>query len=155
MPAEDSVFSSLKKFYNNRHDWLFGFFSYDMKNEIEPKIFSKPDSRFDGIQFPLAYFFRPEHMIEIRNSELVIHSVNSPEEILAEIEKINMPEFDPQSISIQARTDRGDYLSSVNEIKEHIANGDLYEVNICQEFFSEAALIHGASLFCRLNDISP
>src|SRR5262245_46138691 len=66
MPANKLVFPSLKSFYEQDKDWLFGFFSYDLKKEVEPGIFSATDNRFDGIQFPLASFFRPEHIIQIR-----------------------------------------------------------------------------------------
>jgi para-aminobenzoate synthetase component 1 len=53
----DAVFPSLRNFIEAKKDWLFGFFSYDLKNEIESKVFSLADNRFDGIQFPLSFLF--------------------------------------------------------------------------------------------------
>ena len=39
----------------------------------------------------------------------------------------------------------------VLEAKKHIKRGDIYELNYCQEFFSENADINSEALFCRLN----
>src|SRR5580765_5604515 len=58
--TEQGVFSSLRDFYDKKKDYLFGYLSYDLKKEVEPKIFSKTDKRFDGIGFPVAHFFQPK-----------------------------------------------------------------------------------------------
>src|SRR4030067_3333362 len=34
--AGKNSFETLKIFYEKKNDWLFGFLSYDLKNEIEP-----------------------------------------------------------------------------------------------------------------------
>ena len=34
VPTSDS-FEALKKFYEEKKNWLFGFLSYDLKNEVE------------------------------------------------------------------------------------------------------------------------
>ena len=38
-----NIFPALKNFMDEEQDWLFGFFSYDLKNEIEQRVFSKAD----------------------------------------------------------------------------------------------------------------
>jgi len=156
MPAHDGVFSSLKKFFDQQPDWLFGFFSYDLKNETEPKIFPQADSRFDGIQFPAGYFFRPKHIVEVSDDTVVIHSTENPKEIFESIVNTAVHEFSPpENKKLQHRISRSEYIKIVRAIKEHIAQGDLYEMNFCQEFFVKDISINPASLFSKLNEISP
>src|SRR5436190_2115873 len=55
-----NIFNDLKSFYElhcrNEQDWLFGYFTYDLKNDIEKLFSGNPD----GIQFPKINFFVPE-----------------------------------------------------------------------------------------------
>src|SRR5690349_17013151 len=60
-PGADS-FHSLQKFHDESHDWLFGFFTYDLKNEIN-KLSS---FNFDGLSFPPTHFFQPRYVIALR-----------------------------------------------------------------------------------------
>jgi para-aminobenzoate synthetase component 1 len=53
--AKQNNFQTLKNFYESRKDWLFGFFTYDLKNEIE----NSKSKNFDGIQMPEIFFFNP------------------------------------------------------------------------------------------------
>ncbi|HAJ98671.1 MAG TPA: hypothetical protein DCM62_01460, partial [Bacteroidales bacterium] len=48
-------FAQLKSWHSNHNDWLFGFFSYDLKNQVE----NLSSNNFDGIKMPLMHFFRP------------------------------------------------------------------------------------------------
>lgn len=156
MPVSDGIFYSLKSFFNHQPDWLFGFLTYDLKGEAEPKLSSKQDSRFDGIQFPAGYFFRPEHIIEVIGDSVIIQSTGNPEKIFESI--IHTPVrtfFLPESKKLQHRISQANYIQIVNTIKEHIVRGDLYEMNFCQEFFLENISIEPASLFNKLNEISP
>jgi len=156
MPVHDGVFSSLKNFFDQQPDWLFGFFSYDLKNETEPKAFPQTDSRFDGIQFPVGYFFRPQHIVEVVDDTVIIHSTEDPKEIFQSIANTLVHEFSPpENKKLQHRIVRSEYIQIVRAIKEHIAAGDLYEMNFCQEFFVEDILIDHVALFNKLNEISP
>jgi len=150
-----SVFNSLKDFHHKKKDWLFGYFTYDLKKEIEPAAFSGDDLRLDGIRFPLAFFFQPEHLIEVIGDSLIIHSAENPDQIFQAIQQTRTNEIVSGAKRIKARITREDYLASVHSLKEHIAGGDLYEINFCQEFYSEDAVVHPPSLFLRLNRITP
>ncbi|MFI5135558.1 MAG: anthranilate synthase component I family protein [Chitinophagales bacterium] len=150
-----SAFRSLKNFHEEKQDWLFGYFSYDLKNEIEPTVFSKADFRFDGVGFAPAFFFQPKHLVEIIGDELIIHSTENPADVFHSIQQIRYQEIFPPKTKVKARITREEYLATVQLLKEHIANGDLYEVNFCQEFYSEEARVHAPSLFIRLNRVSP
>ena len=43
------------------------------------------------------------------------------------------------------------YLEKINKIKSHIQNGDIYEMNYCQEFYSFGKDIDPRSVFLNLN----
>src|SRR6185369_8667044 len=66
--VDNDSFSSLQKFYEEKRDWLFGFFTYDLKNEIN-KLSS---SNFDGLNFPDINFFRPRFVVALRSNECEI-----------------------------------------------------------------------------------
>ncbi|MCB0641386.1 MAG: anthranilate synthase component I family protein, partial [Phaeodactylibacter sp.] len=51
----------------------------------------------------------------------------------------------------QARFSKPEYLQQVQRIKEHILEGDLYELNFCQEFFTEGVACDPLALFHQLN----
>ena len=82
----ENSFDALKKFYEEQNDWLFGFLTYDLKNEIEPSASPRltpipspyregnkcpvlsagrrsPSDLADkerGVEFPLMHFFQPK-----------------------------------------------------------------------------------------------
>ncbi|MGD1843724.1 MAG: chorismate-binding protein, partial [Thermonemataceae bacterium] len=59
------------------------------------------------------------------------------------------------SIQIQQRFDRQTYLQTIEAIKQHILEGDIYEMNFCMEFFAEKAVIDPLATFQQLNAHSP
>ncbi len=145
-------FQQLKDFINIRPSWLFGFLTYDLKNEIE----RLQSDNFDGIGLPAMHFFEPECVIAIEKNKVTIHA-EKPEEIWQAIERTDTsPPFDTSntSLNIQPRIAKRDYLKTVEKIRQHIIEGDLYEMNFCQEFYAEDADIHPIDLFTRLNDLA-
>jgi para-aminobenzoate synthetase component 1 len=48
-----TAFAELEQFRQQNPGWMFGFFTYDLKNEIEQLSSSNPDH----LQFPDLYFF--------------------------------------------------------------------------------------------------
>ena len=51
-PFQDT-FEELKEFADSRQDWLFGFFSYELKNQLENLHSKNPDQ----VGMPPAHFF--------------------------------------------------------------------------------------------------
>ncbi|RZL40790.1 MAG: anthranilate synthase component I family protein, partial [Pedobacter sp.] len=56
---------------------------------------------------------------------------------------------------INQKISKAQYIKQVNGLKEHIIRGDIYEINFCQEFFAEHAVISPVETFELLNAISP
>ena len=158
LKAGNDSFNALHKFHQAKRDWLFGFFTYDLKNEIS-KLSS---SNFDGLNFPSIHFFQPRYVIALRENDCEIHfnpqrdNEQSADKLFEEIisghKEINYSEG---NIEIKQRVTRDKYLEDVKNILAHIQRGDVYELNYCQEFYSENAAINPAHTYLQLNDFSP
>ncbi len=146
-------FEGLKDFYDSCPDWLFGYFSYDLKNEIE----DLRSENFDGLKFPGLYFFQPELVITLKGHELEIHS-RANEQLDPVVQEIGSCSPDPRALTasfrMQQRITEQEYLASVERIRQHIHRGDIYEMNFCMEFFAEHAECDPCLLYERLNEIS-
>jgi para-aminobenzoate synthetase component 1 len=151
----NSAFEDLKQYQQITKDWLFGYLSYDLKNDVEHL---KSDN-FDGLGFPDLFFFQPKKIFLLKGNDLEIQYLNMCDDELEEdFEEINVQSlvFNVQDsqIKIQQRISRENYLEKASKILEHIHKGDIYEVNFCMEFFAENANINSLEKFVKLNEIS-
>ena len=147
-----NAFDQLKNLHQQKQDWLFGFMAYDLKNEVE-RLSSKNE---DNIGMPDLLFFQPEIVIEIFEDDVTIHSkATLPEMVFQQIEKTNPIKVEAiaKKPEVKARLSKEYYLKSVEAIRQHIIEGDIYEMNFCQEFFAEAYDMNPEQLFLLLNDI--
>ncbi|WP_199117355.1 anthranilate synthase component I family protein [Pedobacter sp. ASV28] len=143
------AFSTLKSFYEQYKDWLFGFLSYELKNEVE----DLSTTQTDQLDFPDLYFFIPQHIIGIKEGKIEVLK-GSPTMISA-IEQFSFIESRSEKISIESRFSKDNYLEQVKKIQQHIKRGDIYEVNFCQEFFAQHAQINPVVVYSELSKISP
>lgn len=153
--AYNDAFRQLQNYINITNDWIFGYLSYDLKNDTE----ALSSSNFDGLNFPELYFFQPKKLIFIENKKLIFsylkkesHHISSDFEAIKSITLTDPPH--PQNINTKSRISRETYLSQVKKMQQHIALGDIYEANFCQEFYAENTQIEPLSTFWRLNAIS-
>jgi para-aminobenzoate synthetase component I len=148
------AFKELKKFSQQQDDWLFGHFSFDLKSETEGSSSLLPDF----IQFPDLFFFVPEIIIIILPLEIRIGLVgNHHKEVMNEIENISFiqKKIIPGNNLIQRRISKDQYIEIIQRLRQHILRGDCYEINFCQEFFVEAAVVDPLDMYRALNRISP
>jgi para-aminobenzoate synthetase component 1 len=146
-----SAFAELEQFRAMHPSWVTGFFTYDLKNEIE----TLSSSNTDKLHFPDLYFFVPEHLILVKGDEVEVISAN-PQQVLNEI--WSQKEFianDYRNILLQSRFSKDEYIDTVKKVKEHINRGDIYVTNFCQEFYAADVIINPLSIFLKLNEISP
>ncbi|TCD17090.1 anthranilate synthase component I family protein [Pedobacter psychrodurus] len=148
--AAGNAFDQLKSFYSFHKQWIFGFFSYDLKNEIE----DLHSNNSDHLNFPDLYFFVPKYLIAFKNGNAEV--LIGPESILAEIDSFQFkPEIQSKKVTIAQRLLRDEYVQKVEALKDHIIRGDIYEVNFCHEFFAENIKIDPVQTFEALNQVSP
>lgn len=148
-----NAFDSLTQFSKENSGWLFGHFGYDLKNEIE-KLYSH---NYDGIGFPDLHFFEPEIVCRLYTDKLLIYSNNNSHQIFDKINSVCLTagKSKENSIAVKKRINEEQYISAVDKLKAHILRGDCYEINFCQEFFSENAVIDPVNIYFELSSISP
>ena len=148
------VFKSLEKEQQTSKAWLVGYFAYDLKNEIETGLKSSND---DSLNFPDCYFYEPEHAIEFLETEVRIYDKQA-KKLFDKINKVKAFEHKDLNPSIQLKhkLSKTEYLESVQKIKEHILEGDFYELNFCQEFYSKNNNLENLEeLYLKLCENSP
>lgn len=132
--------------------WVFGHLSYDLKAEIH----HLPSTKKDNIGFPLFYFFQPQVVLEIKADELRIYAKNA-KGIFDEI--MSSPVARDTALTVNVDTvpvlNKQAYIEKIKILREHIRRGDCYEINFCNEFFSENAVIDSFSCFQNLIRVSP
>jgi para-aminobenzoate synthetase component I len=147
-----NAFDSLKHFYDEHKDWLFGHLSYDLKNETE----QLSSENKDGIGFPDLHFFVPEIVLQLKKDELTIYCDDDAGTIFKNIQSSGLlPLQNTGTFVIQNRISQDEYIASIKKIQQHILRGDCYELNFCQEFFSTNAVIDPLSVYEKLIQVSP
>lgn len=146
-----SALHELEQFLEERKSWLFGHLSYDLKNEIE-NISSR---HVDQVGFPDLFFFEPEILIRLSADEVCIEADDALA-VFEEIENyVNNSLPVTGSFQVKNRISKSQYVDYVRQLQKHIARGDCYEVNYCQEFFAEGAIIDPLHVYKRLSETSP
>ena len=159
-----NAFEKLKEYQSYTKDFIFGYISYDVKNDVE-KISS---NNFDGLDFADLFFFQPQKLIFIKGNTVEFQYLRMiDDEIEEDFEEILT--FSKQSkatssaetiystqeeIKIKLRIHKDKYHQKVNKILAHIKRGDIYETNFCQEFYAENASINPFEVYEHLNEIS-
>lgn len=151
----ENAFQDLYQYQSQAKDWLFGYLSYDLKNDTE----ALHSNNFDGLEFPDLFFFQPKKLFLIKDNEVEIQYLRlCDDEIETDFNAIISIElFDfsiLREITINQRISKENYLSKVSKMLEHIHRGDIYEANFCMEFFAENAQIEPLEIYQKLNAIS-
>jgi para-aminobenzoate synthetase component 1 len=150
-----NAFEDLKQYQQITKDWIFGYLSYDLKNDVEPLH----SNNFDGLGFPDLFFFQPKKLFLLKGNQLEIQYLhmcdNEVEDDLEEIlETETIPLGKDQEVEVNQRISKESYVKKVAKILEHIHHGDIYEANFCMEFFAEKVSITPFEIFNKLNEIS-
>ncbi len=106
--------------------------NYDFKNEIE--TFSEKDN--NPLQLSNQLFIEVEQ--EINTNDLPYEETKSSD----------------QSVNIISTVSKEKYIEKVNAIKQHIQQGDIYEINYCITFEANDITINPLKIYHKLNTIS-
>jgi para-aminobenzoate synthetase component 1 len=124
---------------------LFGYLSYDLKDVLE----TLPRTSIDDLGLPHLYFFAPSiivvHDKADRSTRLCIprrwvSGQDSLDEDLKTFKQIfNTETLEKQSFrgnsdGFKSNFTKAGYMSAVKKVKEYIAAGDVYQVNMSQRF---------------------
>jgi len=150
-----NAFEDLQQYQQATKDWLFGYLSYDLKNDSE----QLQSANFDGLAFPDLFFFQPKKLFLLKGNQLTIRYLNlCDDEVVLDFETINQfvlfETVFNQSVRVLPRISKESYIEKVNLLLEHLHRGDVYEANFCMEFYAEDTMIDPLEKFQRLNAIS-
>lgn len=155
----NNAFENLKVYQKESKDWLFGYLSYDLKNDIE-QLTSK---NYDGLEFPDLYFFQPKKIIKIQGKkvefdylQMVADEVENDFKVILALKSNDDLEVskNEKSMPIKMRIFKDEYFKQVSKMLAHIHRGDMYEANFCQEFYIENQTINPFKVYQKLNSIS-
>jgi para-aminobenzoate synthetase component 1 len=136
--------------------WAFGWLGYDLKNGIE-RLASQ---RTDSLGMPTLHWVEPRVVLgwgadQSRPEVLWGHDEPDAQQLLEEvahaptIEGHALP--DGPGIALKPRWDESTYLQRAHRVKKHIQRGDIYEMNLCQEWRADAPLDAPWDAFVRLH----
>jgi para-aminobenzoate synthetase component 1 len=142
-------------------EWLFGFIGYDVKNQLE----NLESKQIDKLGFPELYFFVPQHLVFFEKDKITLTSFDKNIDLLVQqIQSINLTDREVQNNSskmpltqkfLQHNFTKDAYINCVEKIKEHIIEGDVYELNFCMNFGLENVNIDVLQTFLALKKKSP
>ncbi|AQS94974.1 aminodeoxychorismate synthase component I [Polaribacter sp. BM10] len=151
-----NAFDKLKEYQTTTKDYIFGYISYDVKNDVE-HLKSK---NLDNLGFADLYFFQPQKLVFIKENSVEFHYLKMVDDEIENdfktIKNFNPSVFEnsKSDIKIKLRIHKDEYHQKVSKVLEHIKRGDIYEANFCQEFYAENATINPLQVYKHLNDIS-
>jgi len=154
--SSENALRDFQHWLDKRKDWSFGFISYDVKNCIEDLQSRHPNHS----GFSLIHFVRPKVVVEfdVANSEVSVlkgtnhlNGYSSFEDGIRSLFSKHDSISSSQKNILLPRISKRQYIEAVDKLQHHIHQGDIYEVNYCQEFFSEQKLENPFSTWQRLN----
>ena len=151
----ENAFQDLYQYQSQTKDWLFGYLSYDVKNDTE----ELHSNNFDGLAFPDLFFFQPKKLFLIKGNQVEMQYLRMcDDEMEADFSDIILSKLCDSAtlreITINQRISKENYLSKVSKMLEHVQRGDIYEANFCMEFYAENAQIEPLEIYHKLNAIS-
>ncbi|WP_103866337.1 aminodeoxychorismate synthase component I [Aquimarina sp. I32.4] len=152
-----NAFDQLKEYQESTSDWIFGYLSYDLKNDTENLV----SENSDELNFPDLYFFQPKKIFLLKGNILEVHYLRMvDDEIKRDYHEIitikgdNDTDSSCGNVKISLKITKDEYKEKVNEMLVHIHHGDIYEANFCQEFFAKDSCIDPLQTYHHLNEIS-
>ena len=149
-----NAFEDLKQYQQTTRDWLFGYLSYELKNNVE----DLKSSNKDGLNFPELFFFQPKKLFLLKDNSLEICYLNMCDDKIETdfIEILNQEIVENEhqkAIKISQKISKENYINKVQNILKHVYRGDIYEANFCMEFFANKT-INPLDKYFKLNEIS-
>lgn len=136
-------------------NFIFGYLSYDLKNQIYKLNSHNPDH----VPMPLAFFWVPKNVVRLENGKITFLRGEGDEVNHAFIKNFLAKEKETHvenySFEFKPRITKEEYLEKVNGLKENIQQGNIYEINFCQEYFAENVNIDSPeNAYFKLNKIT-
>jgi para-aminobenzoate synthetase component 1 len=150
------TWENLQRFINlHQGKFITGYLGYDLEYNMDKQPPINNLKAKNNHAFPNSFFFVPETQLIFRDREVEIISKDPSDTlnlILKSEYRIKEHSFRGE---IKNRMSREEYSIAFQKIQKHILQGDIYEVNLCQEFYSENAYLLPFEAYKQLNKLSP
>ena len=138
---------------NGNARWAFGWIGYELKNGIEVLA----SHRVNTAGLPSLHWVEPRVIIEWGGQraapEIVLGKDEADSQELLNAVLVPQPSIpEAPGISLLPRWDAGTYLQRAHRVKKHIQRGDIYEMNLCQEWWAQQELPSVWDAFVRLHE---
>lgn len=142
---------NLQKFHDEKPTWLFGHLGYNALGNSYVKKDKADEDFADG------FFFEPEIIIKLSGAKIeILKSRENADKIIADIEATEIFSAKEKiSLKIEPSIHREKYIAALEKLHDHIKRGDCYEINFCQRFIAENALINPVDVYSKLTALSP
>nr|WP_246399024.1 aminodeoxychorismate synthase component I [Hymenobacter luteus] len=108
-----------------------------------------------GLAWPNLHFFTPEIWLQWQETTLEIHAPD-PAAVLRQILALPLlPPAPAPTPALRPRMPRAEYLAAVRAVQNDILDGEVYELNLCQEFYAENVQLSPVEVFLQLQQASP
>lgn len=150
-----NAFDKFKEYQTITKDWILGYLTYDLKNDVE-KLHS---NNYDGLNFPELYFFQPKKLFLIKGDTVELQYLKMvDDEFEGDFNTIKTFDLalkiEQEPVKIKLRIHKDEYFNKIETVLHHIHRGDIYEANFCQEFYAENTIINPLETYKNLNNIS-
>ena len=151
LQSSKNSLKKIDKYIDKVNDWIFGYLSYDLKNEIE----NLTDLNKDVFNLPNLYFYQPKVIWLIKEEKAEIYSLDKKNlnEDWDHINSIDYKDYtEKSSLDLITRTSKEEYVRKIKNIKQRILQGDCYEMNYCFDMYSKNKTINPYKTYIKLND---
>ncbi|MFT5862509.1 MAG: para-aminobenzoate synthetase component 1 [Flavobacteriales bacterium] len=157
----EGAFDRLEEYQKMTQDWIFGYLGYDLKNDTE-RLTSKNE---DSLGFADLHFFQPKKIFLLKENTIELLYLGMVDDEMDDdwkvIQEIGLPVSNTivaedtveNSLSIKLKIHKEAYKDKVRAMLDHIHRGDIYEANLCQEFYAHGS-IDPLQTYTHLNAIS-
>jgi para-aminobenzoate synthetase component 1 len=140
---------------DHANKYRFGYLSYDLKDPL----CGVKTTHTDQLDFPLAFFWVPKYVVRLMKEHVEFlqgdKNVESLEFIEQFLEEETDQNFHHYNYEFLPRISKEAYIDTVNTLKGEIQQGNIYEVNFCQEFYAEQAELNfPLDTYFKLNHIT-
>lgn len=144
--SKSTDLQGLKNFISDSNDFVFGYWSYDFRTELE----DLPSINQDLIGFKKCHFFVPDHIL------VEEHGIWKCYSLFKELPKFESEKSEKATLGEPLETvDIDKYVHQVENLKQHIQFGDIYEVNYCVQNGFLDAVLEPYEVYQRLQKSSP
>ena len=147
----ENDFATLQSFFDEKPSWLFGHLGYNAASN------SYEENTNTRVDFKKGFFFEPEIIIKLSDNNIEILKSNvAATDILENIKNFDGNNIEESSaLKIIPVFTREEYLHKIAVLQQYIKRGDCYEINFCQQFVAENALVNVVKTYKQLTAVSP